>query len=279
MPYIGKEPAKVPVTAADIPDNSITAAKIVDGAITIADIADDAVTEDKLANAINTAIAANTAKVTNATHTGDVTGATALTFDIALSVTSDKGCVNDTIINNMITAYPITNADFTFTPGELDENNNLVYFSNQSRGEDSWLWKYDDGGTDGMENPEHRFLSVGDHSITLVVNNQYNCMDSITKNITQKPVWSYHIPNAFTPNGDGKNEIFFATAVGIKDFSLKIFNRWGEIVFESKNYQNDWGGTCETDLCMGNRILPEGTYFYLLDVQGITFKGYVTIKK
>ena len=60
---------------------------------------------------------------------------------------------------------------------------------------------------------------------------------------------------------------------------FKIFNRWGEIVFESKNYQNDWGGTCETDLCMGNRILPEGTYFYLLDVQGITFKGYVTIKK
>ena len=80
MPYIGKEPARVPVTAADIPDDSITAAKIVDGAITIADIADDAVTEDKLANAINTAIAANTAKVTNATHTGEVTGATALTI-------------------------------------------------------------------------------------------------------------------------------------------------------------------------------------------------------
>jgi len=131
MPYIGKEPAKVPVTAADIPDNSITAAKIVDGAITIADIADDAVTEAKLANAINSAIAANTAKtgitsgqasaitantaktgittaqadaitantaktgitsgqasaitantakVTNATHSGEVTGATALTI-------------------------------------------------------------------------------------------------------------------------------------------------------------------------------------------------------
>ena len=62
MPYIGKEPAKVPVTAADIPDNSITASKIIDGAITIADIANDAVTEDKLANSINTAIAANTAK-------------------------------------------------------------------------------------------------------------------------------------------------------------------------------------------------------------------------
>jgi len=90
MPYIGKEPARVPVTADDIPNDSITAAKIVDGAITVADIGtnavdtaelvDDAVTADKLANSINTAIAANTAKTTNATHTGDVTGATALTI-------------------------------------------------------------------------------------------------------------------------------------------------------------------------------------------------------
>ena len=80
MPYIGKEPARVPETASDIPDDSITADKIVDGAITIADIADDAVTEDKLANAINTAIAANTAKVTNATHSGEVTGSGALTI-------------------------------------------------------------------------------------------------------------------------------------------------------------------------------------------------------
>ena len=62
MPYIGKQPANVPVTADDIPDNSITSAKILDGVITIADIANDAVTEDKLANSINTAIAANTAK-------------------------------------------------------------------------------------------------------------------------------------------------------------------------------------------------------------------------
>ena len=92
MPYIGKEPARVPVTAADIPDDSITAAKILDGVITAADIGanavdtselvDDAVTADKLANSINTAIAANTAKVTNATHTGDVTGSGALTIAV-----------------------------------------------------------------------------------------------------------------------------------------------------------------------------------------------------
>ena len=90
MGYLGRSPANVPVTADDIPDNSITAAKILDGVITAADIGanavntselvDDAVTADKLANSINTAITANTAKVTNATHTGDVTGSGVLTI-------------------------------------------------------------------------------------------------------------------------------------------------------------------------------------------------------
>ena len=120
MPYIGKQPANVPVTADDIPDNSITSAKILDGVITIADIANDAVTEDKLANSINTAIAANTAKtgitsgqasaitantakVTNATHTGDVTGATALTIATD-AVTTTK------ILDGAITAAKINSA-------------------------------------------------------------------------------------------------------------------------------------------------------------------------
>ena len=111
MAYLGRRGALAPVTAADIPDNSITAAKIVEGTITVGDIGtdavgtdeivNDAVTADKLANSINTEISANTAKVTNATHTGDVTGGTALTItddavtggklanDIAISTTGN----------------------------------------------------------------------------------------------------------------------------------------------------------------------------------------------
>ncbi len=73
-------PSDDTVSTAKIQDDAVTSAKIADGTIATADIADDAVTADKLANSINTEIAANTAKVTNATHTGDVTGATALTI-------------------------------------------------------------------------------------------------------------------------------------------------------------------------------------------------------
>ena len=108
MSYIGKTPTAVPLTSSDITDGIITTAKIVDANITTAKIldsnvttakiADDAVTTDKLANSINSAITANTAKVTNATHSGDVTGATALT-----------------IANNAVTSQKIGYAEATLT--------------------------------------------------------------------------------------------------------------------------------------------------------------------
>ena len=94
MPYLGKEPARVPVTAADIPDNSITAAKIIDGAISIADIANDAVTEDKLANSINTAIAANTAKT--GITSGQASAITANTAKTGITSTQADAIVANT---------------------------------------------------------------------------------------------------------------------------------------------------------------------------------------
>ena len=108
MAYIGKVPSPVPMDASDIPANSIDNTKIIDGAITIADIADDAVTADKLANTINTAIAANTAKVTNATHTGDVTGSGALT--IAADAITGAKIADDAVESEHIAAGAVDDA-------------------------------------------------------------------------------------------------------------------------------------------------------------------------
>ena len=92
-------------------DNSIRAEHYVDGSIATAHIADDAVTEDKLANAINTAIAANTAKTSNATHTGDVTGATTLTIaDDAVTAAKLANSINTEIAAN---TAKVTNATHT----------------------------------------------------------------------------------------------------------------------------------------------------------------------
>jgi gliding motility-associated-like protein len=72
--------------------------------------------------------------------------------------------------------------------------------------------------------------------------------------------------NAFTPDGDGINDVF--VIAGLENFPLnniKIFNRWGALVFEMENYNNTWGGTSQNALNFISEVLPTGTYYYILD--------------
>ncbi|MBL1281360.1 MAG: gliding motility-associated C-terminal domain-containing protein [Fluviicola sp.] len=89
------------------------------------------------------------------------------------------------------------------------------------------------------------------------------------------------VPNGFSPNGDSYNEFFVIPELERDSLTaeITIWNRWGELVLQQQNYQNDWRGECRTDLCLGKGDLPEGTYFYHIDVHGITFRGYVTLKR
>lgn len=86
------------------------------------------------------------------------------------------------------------------------------------------------------------------------------------------------IPDGISPNGDGINETFFIPGLEGLDASLLIWNRWGDIVLNTDHYENNWDGTCKTSLCMGNGVLPEGTYFYSLNVQDVKVTGYITLK-
>ncbi len=217
-----------------------------------------------------------TSTATNPKHCFANTGSTPLNFDISLHAVSDKGCVHDTTIKNMITADPITHADFSFSPTELDENNTNVDFLNESRNENQWTWRFGDNNTSTAENPKNKYAVSGDYNITLIVNNQYNCIDSITKPLKIKPVWSYYIPNAFSPNGDGTNDIFYVYGYNIIDFKLYIFNRWGEQIFASYDINHGWNGELD------GRQVQIDTYVYkayLTDVFGEKHSevGIVTI--
>ncbi len=88
-----------------------------------------------------------------------------------------------------------------------------------------------------------------------------------TSNTTEVvPYMSIFIPNSFTPNGDGLNATFGAHGEAIKEFRMQVFNRWGEMIFESDNYAQRWDGTFE-----GVKA-PQGTYVYKVTASGITGK-------
>lgn len=86
-------------------------------------------------------------------------------------------------------------------------------------------------------------------------------------------------PNGFSPNGDGINDLFVVPELDSIQAKLVVWNRWGDIVYQTNWYTNDWGGSCEGPMCLGQGQLPEGTYFYQVDAKGVTQEGYLTLKR
>ena len=105
------------------------------------------------------------------------------------------------------------------------------------------------------------------------INNSYEVGDQQVR----VNVW---IPNSFSPNGDGVNDIFYAFGSNISEFNIQVYNRWGNIVYQSENYQSDWNGWY-TEGRQVDGPLPAATYFYVIDTKKKSqdlIKGYLEIQ-
>ncbi|HNT42792.1 MAG TPA: gliding motility-associated C-terminal domain-containing protein, partial [Tenuifilaceae bacterium] len=103
----------------------------------------------------------------------------------------------------------------------------------------------------------------------------------ITVRVVPDPDGKVVVPEAFSPNGDGFNDTFEVLNIGqFQHITLKVYNRWGNLVYKSDRYKNDWDGTANVSLSLGSK-LPAGTYYYLLEIldTGKTYKGSVFIKR
>ena len=135
----------------------------------------------------------------------------------------------------------------------------------------AWLWSTGDN-TSAVSG-----LGVGDYWI--VVTDANGCVDTMSFKIT--PPFVVNIPVAISPNGDGLNDVFAIEF--LEDYpenELIIFNRWGDIVYKTDNYQNDWNGTSTAALQIGKNELPDGVYFYQLNIKNEPpIKGSVILKR
>ncbi len=121
----------------------------------------------------------------------------------------------------------------------------------------------------------------GTDTITYVICDTFNACDTAIVVVEVECDLEVFVPEGFSPNGDGVNDTFEILGLELyPDHRLTVFNRWGRKVFDAKNYQNDWDGRSQDGLTLGNGILPEGTYFVVLDLgsSGLKpIKGYVYI--
>lgn len=181
-------------------------------------------------------------------------------YDVCVTAYSADGCTTTVVVPQMIEVYPVPVADFTFTPNVTTFLNPTIYFSNTSTGEDHYSWDFGDGttlsGTDTaytwnntgdtftVANPVHTYQDTGYFNVTLTVTNSFGCTDMVTYQVYIEGDYIIFAPSAFTPNGDGVNDVWFPKGIGISDnnYDLFIFNRWGELIFESHDKNFGWDG-------------------------------------
>jgi len=171
---------------------------------------------------------------------------------------------------------------------ELDSKSSycegLAGFTNLSSGGNKYLWDFGNGETSTEFNPAFIFDSIGQQTIKLTTTHLVSdCSDSFEIEIDLESVEEfYKFPNVFSPNGDGRNDLFkpiinvgFEDVVEIKDF--QVFNRWGDRIFESKDFEG-WDGTFN-----GSPLSPD-VFGYIIemdikDCEVVTSKGNVTLLK
>jgi gliding motility-associated-like protein len=167
-------------------------------------------------------------------------------YDITLQIDAE-GCIGTSFIENAICVNSSPIADFDMTSQTLSELESSVQFLNNSTPVDSNYWLFGDGNFSNEENPSHTYenFSTNSYEICLIVS-QDNCTDTSCQILTIKDDLVYFVPNTFTPDNDEYNNEFkpiFTSGYSPYDYVLYIFNRWGEIIFESHNPEYGWNGS------------------------------------
>jgi gliding motility-associated-like protein len=184
------------------------------------------------------------------------------TYSVSIDVTSPIGCKTSRSFTDWIKVRQGSKADFDFAPKTITNFSSTVSFKDLSQFTTRWQWFFDTKGYSGLQNPTFKFRDTGVYNITLVTNNQFGCVDSISKLLDVVPQVTYFLPNAFTPNDDGTNDIFRGKGFveGMKDFKLQIVNRWGEEIFKTNDPLQGWNGQKNNT----GQASPQGVYLCLV---------------
>ncbi|MCB0762816.1 MAG: choice-of-anchor L domain-containing protein [Flavobacteriales bacterium] len=181
----------------------------------------------------------------------------------AYSVLVTDECGNSATSTTIINVEVVI-ADFDFD--YLDEWS--VELFNNSEGAIVYFWDLGDGNSSDEENPSFSYLDNDEHEIILYAIGEYGCVDSLAH--TFYPLMDVFVPSAFTPNNDGINDLFKVEGHDIVTFEIRIFNRWGELVYQSYNLDDVWDGSH----IGGEYFVPDGTYGYYVKATGVRLDGY-----
>jgi gliding motility-associated-like protein len=196
---------------------------------------------------------------------------------------SDNGCDATASINIANLSGP--QAVFTVNPDEA-EINEFIQFTDASMGATTWSWDFGDGqGASGLD-PTHSYSFPGLYTSCLVVEDGFGCEDSTCKKILIRRLFTFYIPNSFSPDENSINDIFIPTGVGIDEdrYIMQVYDRWGKLVFETEDLYTGWNGTINGTSISDDEIMGAVFLYYFKVFEEYTdidheYRGVVTLIK
>lgn len=186
-------------------------------------------------------------------------------YDVTLTVTDPSGCSGSVTQTDMITITSQVDASFDVDVYQQTVLYPVFNFTNTSSNATSYVWEFGDGTTSVLTSPLHAFENeTGVYHVVLHAYNDEGCYDSAVAVVSVVDGLIFYVPNTFTPDGDEHNNIFFPvfnSGFDGQNYTLLIFDRWGEVLFESHNVGIGWDGTYMGQLC------KEGAYTWKIVVK------------
>ncbi len=184
-------------------------------------------------------------------------------YTVSLTIVSPIGCVVTDTFPDWIGIHAPPDAGFSYSPSHFTNFENTANFYDGSTDDVThWVWKFGENGHSLLESPTYTFQDTGLNYVQLIVRNKWGCFDSTETVLDIVPNIKYYLPNAFSPNGDDENEFFGGVGyfVGLNNFKLSIWNRWGELQFETTDPTEGWNGRKTSN----GRECDPGMYIYKL---------------
>ena len=185
-------------------------------------------------------------------------------FDVGLTITDANGCTNSATNVGMISIFPQPDASFSANPTQTSIVDPYFVFTNTSSSATNYSWDFGDGTTSSAFSTSHTYPEIPGSYRVMLYASSGPCIDSAWATVEILDELIYYVPNTFTPDGDEYNNVFlpiFNNSFDKQSYTMLIFNRWGEVLFESHDLAVGWDGTYNGEMC------KEGQYTYKIVIK------------
>ena len=200
-------------------------------------------------------------------------------YDVTLTAYSVEGCTSTLVLNDAVEVYALPEAIFEINRTETNILDPRFEFADLCINTAQWNWDFGDGrGVSNQINPFYAYADTGVYRITLIATSNENCMDTTYGEVHVGGAYTLYIPNAFTPNNDGRNDKFYCSGTGYTELKMVIYDRWGNLIFQQTSANPAWDGFN----MLNSTECQQGTYVYKVSAKNIFeddvyYKGTVTL--